>query len=400
MTDPITILALASYFKGTLFLEAAKAAGARVLLLTRDKLADEAWPMDSIDERFTMPTLRELKDVTNAVSYLFQERDIAQIVALDDYDVPTVAALREHLRLPGMGETLTRYFRDKLAMRLQAQRHGMRVPAFTSVFNRPNLSRWMDAHPGPWLLKPRQEAGAMGIKKCDHPQEVWDWLNRLGDEQSHFLLETFVPGDVFHIDSIIQDGQVIFASASGYGRPPIDVAHGGGVFMSRTLPRGSDDEQALQTLNRQIVDAFGMPWGVTHTEFLRAHADGQFYFIETAARVGGANLDTLVEAATGINLWREWARLEVAHTRGERYELPPTRDEYGGILVCLARQEWPDLSHYADPEVYYRMHKRYHAGVVVRSAEPERVHTLLDDYTRRFAGDFLAVAPPLDRAPE
>lgn len=396
----VTLLCLASYYKGTKFLKAAHAAGAQVLLLTREKFRDAAWPMDSLSDCFFMPTLRQQSDVINAVSYLCRERQIDQIIALDDYDVPTVAALREHLRLPGMGETVTRYFRDKLAMRLQAQKHGIRVPEFTAVNNYPRLSTWMDHTPAPWLLKPRQEAGAMGIKKMFQPEEVWQKLRELGDEQSHFLLERFVPGAVYHIDSIVQDGKVIFESANQYGRPPIDVAHKGGVFISRTLERESAESAELSDLNQQIVTAFGMAHGVTHTEFLKADSDGQFYFIETAARVGGANLDTLIEAATNINLWEEWAKLEIAKVKGETYQLPETRAEYAGILVCLAKQAYPDLSQFNDSEVIWRMHKKYHAGVVVRSTESVRVRELLDDYSRRFAHDFLAVAPPLDRAPE
>ena len=42
--QPVTILCLASYYKGTSFLTAAKSLGARVILLTREKNADEPWP--------------------------------------------------------------------------------------------------------------------------------------------------------------------------------------------------------------------------------------------------------------------------------------------------------------------------------------------------------------------
>jgi len=36
-----------------------------------------------------------------------------RVVTLEDFDVEKVAALREHLRIPEMGDTTTRYFRDK-----------------------------------------------------------------------------------------------------------------------------------------------------------------------------------------------------------------------------------------------------------------------------------------------
>jgi hypothetical protein len=137
--------------------------------------------------------------------------------------------------------------------------------------------------------------------------------------------------------------------------------------------------------------------GATHTEYIRAHADGRLYFLETAARVGGANIAEAVEFATGINLWTEWARIELSHLRGEAYQLPTVREGYAGVINCLARQEWPDLNGYNDPEVVWKMAKKHHAGLIVASPNAARVESLLNDYGARFAQEFLAVLPPRDK---
>jgi carbamoylphosphate synthase large subunit len=398
MSDqPVTILCLASYYKGTSFITAAKALGARVLLLTREKTAAEPWPWESIDAVHRMPDLRKRPDVLYAISYIMRGIHIDSIVPLDDYDVETAAALREHLRLPGLGETRARYFRDKLAMRTQAAVHGIPVPPFTPVFSYDRLRAYMDSVSPPWVLKPRSEAGAMGIRKLYDSEAVWRRLDELGDEQSFFHLEQFIPGEIYHVDSLVYGGQILFAQPHKYARPPMTVAHEGGVFVSRTLPDG-DEARAVLDLNERLLAAFGLERGATHAEFIRG-GDGQYYFLEVAARVGGANIEQLVEAAGGLNLWGEWARMEIAHARGEPYTVSPARRDYAGILVCLARQEWPDLSAYSDPEVVYRVNKKHHAGLVVASPDPARVETLLNSYAERFAGDFLAVLPPLDKAP-
>ena len=396
---PITILCLASYFKGTTFLEACQQLGCRVLLVTREKLAEEAWPRQSIDEIYYMPNLSQRPDIIYAIAYLMRSEAIDQIVPLDDYDVETAAALREHFRLPGLGESISRYFRDKLAMRLQARQAGFLVPDFSPVFNYDRLREFMERVPPPWLLKPRSEAGAMGIKRAESAEVVWRWLDKLGDEQSYFLLEQYVPGEVYHVDSIVWESEVVLAAAHKYAQPPINVAHEGGVFVSRTLPRAAEETQALLALHQGLLQAFKLDRGVTHMEFIKGAADGRFYFLETAARVGGANIEQLVEAATGVNLWAEWARLEVAHARGQFYPIPGDAGGYAGVLICLARQEWPDLSGYQDPEIVYRLDKKHHAGLVLASTDPERVESLIHDYGQRFAHDFLAVAPPLDKPP-
>jgi hypothetical protein len=123
--DQVTILAVSSYFKGEDFLREARRQGCRVMLLTQENLKDADWPHDSIDEFHLTPDLSNLQWVVNTVSYLYRTRKINQIIPLDEYDVEMVATLREHLRLPGMGQTATRLFRDKLAMRLKTAEAGI-----------------------------------------------------------------------------------------------------------------------------------------------------------------------------------------------------------------------------------------------------------------------------------
>jgi len=73
------------------------------------------------------------------------------------------------------------------------------------------------------------------------------------------------------------------------------------------------------------------------------------------------------------------------------------RMEYAGVILSLARQESPDTSGYNDPEVFLRIKKHHHAGLILRSTDPQRVPSLLENYSRRFAAEFLAVEPPREK---
>ncbi|HEV3484691.1 MAG TPA: hypothetical protein VG106_04745 [Vicinamibacterales bacterium] len=400
MTRPPTLLALASYIKGQEFLREAKRQGARVLLLTRQKLADEDWPMQFVDDRFLMPDLNNREHIINAVSYLARSEHLDRIVPLDEFDLEVASTLREHLRVPGMGETTVRYFRDKLAMRMRAREKGIVVPDFVPILNRERIGEFLDRVPAPWILKPRLSASAIGIKKISERGELWPLVDSLGDKQSYYLLERFIEGDVFHVDSVVWQGNVDFAEAQGYMRPPFDVYHGGGLFCTRTLDRDAATTRELEDANRDVVQALGMLRGVLHTEFICGRGDGRVYFLETAARVGGAYIAETVEAATGINLWREWARVEVADARGDQYMVGPSRQDFAGVIVSLARQEWPDTSAYSDAEIVWRLRKRHHVGLIVASSDRERVERLLDSYMRRFGEDFQATLPAADEAHE
>jgi hypothetical protein len=240
----------------------------------------------------------------------------------------------------------------------------------------------------------------MGIKKINHADELWPTLDSLGDQQSFFVMEQFVAGDVYHVDGLMNNGKVLFSMAHKYGQPPLSVYAGGGVFITRSLDRESDESQALIELNKQVLKAMGLIRGATHSEYIKSQADGRLYFLENAARVGGANIAECVDYASGVNLWREWARIEIANLRGEKYKLPQTHAGYAGIINCLAHQEWPDLASYDDPEVVWRMNKKYHAGLIVSSPDAGRVESLLNSYAERFAHDFLAVMPPKQSSAE
>jgi len=395
-TGPLTFLCLAGYEKGHEFLREIKRQGCRVLLVTATNLEGADWPRESIDEIFFLPDMYDLATMLNGVSYLARSRRIDRIVALDDFDVESAAALREHFQLSGLGTTVARRFRDKLAMRTAAAAAGLPVPDFIGLFNHEALGAWLGRVPGPWVLKPRGEAAASGITILHSAEEFWPRLEPLGDRQSLHLLERYLPGEVFHVDSIVYDGAVQLAEVHQYGRPPLDIMQEGGPFVTRRVPRGSADETALRDLNARVIAALGLPRGVTHAEYIKAHADGRFYFLEIASRVGGANIAETIEAATGINLWREWARIEIDGGIGG-YQLPEARADHAGVVISLARQEEPDTAQFNDPEIAYRIIKRHHIGFVIAAAEHARVQALLDDYALRIMRDYAASLPAPER---
>jgi hypothetical protein len=397
---PLNILALACFNTGDRFIERAKERGARVWLLTKETyLRKKRWRRDLLEDVFAERDDSSMIETINTVSYLARTIRFDRIIPFDDVEVDAAARLREHLRVPGMGDTRARVFRDKLAMRIRAQEEGIPVPDFVGVIHHDDIRAFAERVPPPWMLKPRTEASSTGIKKIGSTEELWEAIHALGDRASHFLLEKYLPGDVHHVDSIISEGKVVFTEVHRNGVPPFDVSHHGGVFSTYTVERGSDDWKALEALNEKILTRFGMLRGVSHIEYIKGREDGKMYFLEAGARVGGAHVADLVEAATGINLWAEWADIEI--DKGTvPYVLPPRRFEHGGLVQGLARTERPDMSAYTDPEIVCQVPDPYHAGLVVRSPSHARVRELLDSYTRRFTQDFLAVMPHYTLPPQ
>jgi biotin carboxylase len=394
----LTILCIATYFKGDAFLRECRARGCTVLLLTVDSLAGAEWPREAIDEIHTFRRGAGDDDIRRRVDAIARSRPIERIAALDDFDVELAAMLREHLQVAGIGRTTASFFRDKLAMRMKARALGLAVPEFSPVFNDQAVNDWTGRVSPPWVLKPRSSAAAIGIIKAGSREELWRALDAAGDGRSNRVLEQFVPGDVYHVDSIVWQGKVVFAVAFKYGRPPMQIAHDGGVFITRRLADASEEGRVLLQQNERLQEGLGLLRGVSHSEFIR-RGNADYVFLETSARVGGAFIADTIEAATGVNLWREWATIEIAGEHGE-YVVPPQRRDYAGIVLSLARQEAPDMSAFTDPEIVTTIRKHHHAGVIVRSPDPLRVEALIEDYMQRFYRDYFATAPPPERPVE
>ncbi|RKS02609.1 acetyl-CoA carboxylase biotin carboxylase subunit family protein [Flavobacterium sp. 102] len=396
MENPIkNFICISNYFKGNDFLINLKKQGNKVYLITSEKLRDKPWAFDYIDEIYFMPGQDvdwNLEELLAGVAGLMRERKIDGIVALDDFDVEKAAYLRENLRISGMGQTTGRYFRDKLAMRMRAKDAGIPIPAFSPLFNDVEINEFADTVAPPWVLKPRSEASASGIMKVHSAAELWEKIHGLGDNRIKYLVEQFKPGAVYHCDGLNWHGKTLFSITSQYLATPMEISQGGGIFRSANIPYDSKDDKAIKKQNEQVLKAFGMQHGANHTEFIKCNDDGKIYFLETASRVGGAHLAEMVEAASGVNLWSEWAKIEDALVKGKQYKLPTIKKEFAGIVLTLSKFEHPDLSGFNDTEVCFRVPLDFHAGLIVKSDNHARVRELLDDYAERLIRDYATVA--------
>jgi biotin carboxylase len=396
------IVCIASEFKGNEFLDAAHNAGWHVTLVTKKKLLDEPWLWTAISDAKTVDDNAGVLDYVRAITNLTGSRPVDRVVGLDEFDVLTAAMAREHLAMPGMSRSHALRFRDKLTMRNIASEAGVRCPEYVGAFNVERIGKFLQDVPGPWIVKPRHEVSAFGIRKCETAGQVWDVLTDLDgrnswrDHPSQFLIERFIEGRVFHVDSVVHNGKVAAAGVSQYGTTPFEVSHYGGVFTSSTVPYRSIDRKQLETLNRMLLIAFEYESGVSHAEFLQSEEDGEFYLLEVACRVGGAYIANALEHACNFNLWREWAKLETA-TPENPYRLPKLRHDYAGVALALAKVDDPDTSQYADEAIVYRVKKPKHVGLIFHATKHKRISELLIEYSSRITQDFLAVAPVKER---
>jgi biotin carboxylase len=349
--------------------------GWRVLVLTKQPHEKAAWPGEALEALWALP------DFEQALPFLREKlvgKPVDRVVALHEKTVDLAASLREHFCLAGMERSAALRFRDKLVMRQVTSQAGVANPAFVHVLNHPEIDEFLRRVPAPWMLKPRSEASSLGIRRFDQAAELWQAITELGDEASYYLLEQRVEGEVYHVDSLLAEGRVVFAQAHRYGRPPFEVWNHGGVFSTTSLPRRDPITEELLAMNQAVLEALGHGSGVAHVEFVGG--PGRMKFLEAAARVGGANIDILIEKASGLCIWEEWARIELGQGP---YRVPRRRYDTAVLMQCLVREEHPDLSDLAGEEVVWKLDLAHHAGLVVASSDRKRALRCAADALKR-----------------
>jgi hypothetical protein len=170
------------------------------------------------------------------------------------------------------------------------------VPDFVCLDTAEDLDR-VDWSQGPKVLKRRNFVGGMDVhilRSADRAQEVWRAQGRPG----LYELESFVAGEMFHCDSVVDAGRVVFSSVSRYLARPGDFAPGG--LSGSVIVRSGDLRQRILDVNGKVLGRLGLDSGVTHLEVFHSPAD-EIVFCEIAARPGGGGIERMNERAYGVN---------------------------------------------------------------------------------------------------
>jgi biotin carboxylase len=181
---PLNIVCFATFFKGSDFMRECKTLGTNVILVTKEKMLHEDWPRDILDEVFALPNDAPVELFLDLVSHIAKTNQPDRIVALEEFDVVVAALAREHLCMPGMSSSTAKSFRDKLAMALKAQSAGLSVPDFIAAINHEEVSNYLKRVPPPWVLKPRSDVSAIGIRKLEREEDVWTAIEELNNREA------------------------------------------------------------------------------------------------------------------------------------------------------------------------------------------------------------------------
>ena len=181
---PPTIVCLATYFKGGDFIRECKRLGCRVILITKEKMLHEDWPRESLDDLIAVPNDAGPALMIDLTAFIARKLKVDTVVALEEFDVMTAALIREHFCLPGMSSSTAKTFRDKFRMAEAAKAAGIVVPEYVPLINADAVREFMARVPPPWIIKPRSDVSAIGIRKVNSADEVWNLMREMNEREN------------------------------------------------------------------------------------------------------------------------------------------------------------------------------------------------------------------------
>lgn len=163
------------------------------------------------------------------------------------------------------------------------------------------------------VVKPRKSSGGRGLKVVTGKKEISEAIS------NRTLVEKVIEGSEGSIESIVDKGQILFTNITQYKE----------VGLCNILPGHYSKKlnSEIVELNKKVIGALKIEWGMTHMEFYSTK-DG-LLFGEIALRPpGGYIMDTL-KVIYDHNFWEFFVRIEL----GLEVRAMPERKKYGASSI-------------------------------------------------------------------
>lgn len=216
--------------------------------------------------------------------------------------LPTEAAIRADLQIPGMQPDYLTYARSKIGMKKMFADAGVPLMAGIGTLDKDRVREFALFHGFPLFFKPDTGVGALGTFKVESLAEL---EARLPDLPANYIAEPYIKGRIITFDGLAdREGNVFYCTCHTYKAVAELIRENGDahILSFRELPTG------IEELGQRAVKSFGIRERFFHIEFFET-APGEYLALEMNLRAPGSTVLHLINYAADIDIFAVWARL-------------------------------------------------------------------------------------------
>lgn len=274
------------------------------------------------------------------IEELCHEYRVTAILHTAEIDILRAARISARLGLPSQSVDSATAYRDKHVMKRHAAAGGVRVAPMRPVASAADLDEFARSHGFPVVLKRIDGAASAGMGVAQDARELRDltrsWAG--GHPPRPMLAESWVDGDLYHVDGVMRDGRVLFDWPSRYLHTQWDSRSRSLSQLTGMLPAGHPLAARLREAARRVIEALP-PSAVPlpfHAEFFHTSRD-EIALCEIACRAGGILIVDAFERAFGVNLYEAGLKGQAGRFDEVGWRASPDRHGNGWFMPRRGR---------------------------------------------------------------
>lgn len=262
---------------------------------------------------------------------LIEMRNVDKIACLSEFDLIRAAGLREKYGFDGQSIQSAIAFRDKIVMKEIISEAHINTPFYTPVASYLDIERFIKKHNYPVVIKPRDGAGAANTFIIHDERQLFNVF--ANNTFTNMMIETFVSQDMYHVDGIYNDGEIIFCSVSKYIGSTLDHLRSKSLGSAH-IAAENPIQSRIKIFLERTLDAMPCPdYTPFHLEVFE-EKDGTLTFCEIASRVGGPRINDCLKKYYQVDIQANWLAHQLGLRHLENHSWRMIQPHFGWVLIA------------------------------------------------------------------
>jgi len=269
------------------------------------------WP--DAEQLVTAPLWKSTARIKQTLHREFAGTRCTHVIAGTEAAIYPAAIARRQLGARRSETTTALRCRDKLAMKEYLCDFGIPMTKFLPESATPDAAAAFATLGCPVVRKSRKSSGGKTLQIIHRESDL------VLQHGSRNILEKYVAAPEASIESFINGGSIRFTNITGY--------HEKGFVNFVPAAFDAALTAAIETLNRRVIEALKIRWGITHLEVYLTEKG--LLFGEIALRPPGGYIMNAIRHAYGFDPWEAFVAMEL----DEPFDFPDNPTAYTAVEV-------------------------------------------------------------------